>query len=254
MRERYGLLGEKLGHSYSPRIHQEMGGYAYDLIELKPEELPGFLAAGEFRGLNVTIPYKQTVIPFLDRLSDRARTVGAVNTIVREADGTLTGYNTDWDGFEGLIRRTGLEIRDRKCLVLGSGGASKMAVCCLREMGAREVRVISRTGEDNYGNLGRHADAEILVNATPVGMYPHAGVSPVQLDGFPRLEGVLDLIYNPARTELLRLAEARSIPCANGLYMLVEQARIACELFLGREIPAERSAEVTAAMEAERKE
>ena len=231
----FGLLGRKLGHSFSPAIHRELGGYDYRLIELEEAELGAFLRKGEFRGLNVTIPYKQAVIPYLDRLSSRAARVGAVNTIVRDGQGCLTGYNTDWGGFEAMLRRAGIGVRGRKCLVLGSGGASKMAVCCLEELGAREIRVISRKGEDNYGNLSRHADAGILVNATPVGMFPGNGASPVSLDMFPRLEGVADLIYNPSKTALLLQAEARGLRRTNGLYMLAEQARLACGLFLGKD-------------------
>lgn len=244
MSEGFGLLGRKLGHSFSPAIHKALGGYDYRLIELEEDRLGPFLREGGFRGLNVTIPYKQAVIPFLDALSDRAARTGAVNTIVRDDAGRLTGYNTDWGGFEALLRRAGMEVRGQKCLVLGSGGASKMAVCCLRDLGAREVRVISRNGEDHYGNLARHDDADLLINATPVGMYPGNGVSPVSLDLFPELKGVADLIYNPARTALLLQAEDRGIPCVNGLYMLTEQARIACELFLGTSVSAERSGEI----------
>ena len=242
----YGLLGEKLGHSFSPAIHKALGGYDYELVELPREALGDWLRKVNFRGVNVTIPYKQDVIPFLDSLSDRAAKIGAVNTIVRGGDGQLRGYNTDWGGFDALMRRTGIDPQGMKCLVLGSGGASKTAVCCLRDCGAAEVRVISRNGEDNYDNLFRHADADLLVNATPVGMYPKNGVSPVSLSGFPKLKGVLDMIYNPARTALLLRAEELGIPCANGLYMLVEQARIGCGLFLGKEIPESRTAEVTA--------
>ena len=231
----FGLLGRKLGHSFSPAIHRELGGYDYRLIELEEAELGPFLREGAFLGLNVTIPYKQAVIPYLDRLSSRAARVGAVNTIVRERQGGLAGYNTDWGGFEAMLRRAGIGVRGRKCLVLGNGGASKTVVCCLEELGAREIRVISRRGEDNYDNLSRHADAEVIVNATPVGMFPGNGASPVSLDMFPRLEGVADLIYNPSKTALLLQAEARGLRRTNGLYMLAEQARLACGLFLGKD-------------------
>ena len=207
MNGHYGLLGEKLGHSFSPAIHRALGGYDYELVELPREELGDWLRKTDFRGVNVTIPYKQDVIPFLDSLSERAAKIGAVNTIVRGADGRLRGYNTDWGGFDALARRTGIDPQGMKCLVLGSGGASKTAVCCLRDRGAAEVRVVSRKGEDNYENLSRHADADLLVNATPVGMYPKNGASPVSLSAFPKLKGVLDLIYNPARTALLLPAD-----------------------------------------------
>ena len=239
--ETFGLIGEKLGHSWSPPIHEALGGYAYRLIELRLEEVGPFLREKAFRGINVTIPYKQTVIPYLDELSPQAAAIGSVNTIVRREDGSLAGFNTDFGGFMALLRRAGLDPAGKKCLVLGSGGASKTVVACLREAGAAEVRVISRSGEDHYGNLDRHADACLIVNATPVGMFPRAGVSPVDLSLFPILEGVADLIYNPEKTALLQQAEALGLKWANGLYMLVEQARLACELFTGRPVPAERN-------------
>ncbi|MBQ3705102.1 MAG: shikimate dehydrogenase [Clostridia bacterium] len=246
MEGRFGLLGAKLGHSFSREIHQALGGYEYEMIELEPEEIGPLLRSGEFRGLNVTIPYKQTVIPFLDRLSPRAEMVGAVNTIVRDEKGLLTGYNTDWDGLEGLLARAGLSPLGRKCLVLGSGGAGRMAAACLQAGGAREVRIISRRGEDNYLNLDRHRDAALLINATPVGMFPSDGESPVDLHRLPGLEGVVDLIYNPLRTVLLQQAEKLGLKGVNGLYMLVEQARKACELFLERPVARERSEEILA--------
>ncbi len=246
MRERYGLLGEKLGHSFSPLIHREMGGYDYALIELKPEELSGFLAKRDFRGVNVTIPYKQAVIPYLDELTPRARSIGSVNTILRDPAGKLTGDNTDYAGFEALMMRAGIRPEGKKCVVLGSGGASRTVTACLRDGGAREIRVISRRGEDNYTNLHRHRDAEILINATPVGMYPQNMKAPADLNLFPNLEGVLDLIYNPARTALLLQAEERGIPRANGLTMLTAQGKAACELFLGRKLPDTETDRVTA--------
>ncbi len=235
----FGLIGKKLGHSFSPIIHEELGGYNYTLTELQEEEVGPFLRSGTFRGLNVTIPYKRTVMPYLDRISDRARRIGSVNTIVREADGSLSGYNTDYAGFQALLRKGNLHPEGTKCLVLGSGGAGRTAVSVLEDMGAREVRVISRSGEDHYGNLEKHADAGILVNATPVGMYPGNGESPVDPGRLPMLEGIADLIYNPARTALLLAGEKRGIPGINGLYMLVAQARMAAELFLRRPVPEE---------------
>ena len=228
---RYGLLGEKLGHSYSKLIHESFGGYEYDMFPMPPEAVEGFMRAREFSAINVTIPYKEKVMPFLDTISDNARGIGSVNTVVKDASGALHGYNTDKYGFMQLTYRSGIEIQGRKCLILGSGGSSKMVRVALREMGAREVRVISRSGEDNYTNLDRHADAQIIVNTTPVGMYPNNGVSPIDLAMFPRCEGVLDIIYNPAKTALLLEAERRGLRCANGLHMLVAQAKLASELF-----------------------
>ena len=226
-----GLLGRKLGHSYSPQIHSELGDYAYRLYEKEPEELEAFLRSGDFTGINVTVPYKKAVIPFLDELTPIARKLGAVNTVVRR-DGRLIGHNTDYFGFRSMVVASGLSVCGKKVLVLGSGGASNTAVMVLQELGA-EVVVISRSGENNYGNLSNHKDAVILVNTTPVGMYPDTGVSPVDLDLFPHLEGVLDVIYNPARTQLMMDAEKRDLITKNGLLMLVAQAKEAAEWFTG---------------------
>ena len=202
-----GLLGRKLGHSYSPQIHACLGDYSYTLFEKEPEEVADFLKNGDFTGLNVTIPYKKTVIPYLDELSPAAKKLGAVNTVVRREDGTLFGHNTDYFGFASLLNRSGLDVAGKKVLVLGSGGASNTVTAVLTGLGAEAV-VISRSGENNYENLQRHEDAAVIVNATPVGMYPNTGVSPVDLKRFPKLEGVLDVIYNPARTQLLLGKEA----------------------------------------------
>lgn len=227
-----GLLGRKLGHSYSPQIHSFLGNYSYTLFEREPEDLEVFLKSGDYSGINVTIPYKKTVIPYLQELSPVAQKLGAVNTIVRRADGTLYGHNTDYFGFASMVKRSGLDVLGKKILILGSGGASNTAAAVLDELGA-QVIVISRSGENNYSNLNTHSDAAIIVNATPVGMYPDNAHSPVDLDLFPCLEGVLDLIYNPARTRLLQDAQKRGILHQNGLWMLVAQAKEAAELFTG---------------------
>ena len=229
-----GLLGRKLGHSYSPQIHARLADYSYSLFEKEPEELEEFLKHGDFTGINVTVPYKKAVIPYLDELSPRAKRLGAVNTVVRR-DGKLIGHNTDYFGFLTMVKTSGLEVAGKKALVLGSGGASNTAVAVLEELGA-SVFVISRSGEHNYDNLHLHADAALIVNATPVGMYPHVGVSPVDLDLFPKLEGVLDVVYNPARTQILLDAEKRGIVAMNGLLMLVAQAKEAAEWFAGKTI------------------
>ncbi|MBQ8356326.1 MAG: shikimate kinase [Clostridia bacterium] len=233
---RAGLIGAKLGHSFSPRIHKEFADYPYDLIELEEAQVGEFLQTGDFDALNVTIPYKKTVIPFLAEISPEAKRIGAVNTIVRRPDGSLAGFNTDYAGFSDLVRDCGVSLKGKKVVILGSGGASRTAVTVAGDMGARAVVVVSRSGEDNYDNIGRHADAEILVNATPVGMYPKNGVAPLSLEVFPKLEAVFDMIYNPARTELLLEAEGLGIPYRNGLLMLVSQARRAAELFLDTKI------------------
>lgn len=238
-----GLLGRKLGHSFSPRIHAMLGAYRYRLFEVEPEDLEAFLRRGDFQGLNVTIPYKKAVIPFLDELSPAARKLGAVNTIVRRPDGSLAGHNTDYFGFRSLAERSGIPFAGKKALVLGSGGASNTVQAVLRELGA-QVTVISRSGEDNYDNLHRHSDASVIVNTTPVGMYPQVEAAPLSLSGFPALEGVLDVIYNPARTRLLMEAEARGIPAENGLWMLVAQAKESAEWFTGERIGDERIREI----------
>mgnify|MGYP004629664185 FL=1 len=233
-----GLLGRKLGHSYSPQIHNLLGDYSYVLFEKEPEELENFLKNGDFSGLNVTIPYKKEVIPYLSELSPTAKKMGCVNTVLRRSDGTLYGHNTDYFGFTSLVRHAGLSVAGKKVLVLGSGGASNTAVAALKDLGANPV-VISRSGENNYGNLHLHRDAAAIVNATPVGMYPNTGVSPIDLKLFPHLEGVLDVIYNPARTQLLLDAEKLGIPRENGLWMLVAQAKEAAEVFTGGKISDE---------------
>ena len=233
-----GLLGRKLGHSYSPQIHNLLGDYSYVLFEKEPEELENFLKNGDFSGLNVTIPYKKEVIPYLSELSPTAKKMGCVNTVLRRSDGTLYGHNTDYFGFTSLVRHAGLSVTGKKVLVLGSGGASNTAVAALKDLGANPV-VISRSGENNYQNLHRHTDAAAIVNTTPVGMYPNTGVSPIDLGLFPHLEGVLDVIYNPARTQLLLDAEKLGIPRENGLWMLVAQAKEAAEVFTGGKISDE---------------
>ncbi len=232
-----GLLGEKLGHSYSPQIHSMLADYEYKLFEKSPEELEAFLKSGEFDGLNVTIPYKKAVMPYCAELSPTAAQIGSVNTIVRRSDGSLYGDNTDAFGFENLIVHNGIEVKGKKALVLGTGGASVTAQAVLKNLGASEVVVISRRGEDNYENIAKHADAEIIANTTPVGMYPNNGKAAVDLTQFPKLSGVLDVVYNPARTALLLQVERLGIPCAGGLYMLVSQAKRSCELFTGKSIP-----------------
>ena len=229
-----GLLGRKLGHSYSPQIHSHLGEYSYTLFEREPEDVERFLKNGDFTAINVTIPYKKTVMPYC-HLTETAKYMGSVNTIVRQQDGTLLGHNTDYFGFTSLVQRSGLDPKGKKCLVLGSGGASVTAVAVLKEMGANVV-VISRSGENNYDNLHLHSDAAIICNTTPVGMYPNNGISPIDLKQFPKLEGVLDMIYNPTRTQLLLDAAELGLPHSNGLWMLVAQAKEAAEWFLGQKL------------------
>lgn len=237
---RCGLLGEKLGHSYSPAIHAELADYAYRLYEVAPDALAAFLTGGDFDALNVTIPYKKAVIPYCAGLSPIAQKLGSVNVLVRRPDGTLYGDNADAFGFAYLVRHSGVDIAGKKALVLGNGGASATVQAVLAQLGAR-VTVISRSGEDNYTNLGRHADAQVIVNTTPVGMYPHTGKAAVDLRQFPQCALVLDVVYNPARTALLLQAETLGIPCAGGLYMLVAQAKRSCEVFTDTVIETRRS-------------
>jgi len=237
-----GLLGRKLGHSYSPQIHAHLGEYPYTLFEKEPEEIEVFLKTGDFTGINVTVPYKKAVIPYLDELTEVAQKMGAVNTIVRR-NGKLIGHNTDPFGFLTMLEDSGLTVAGKKVLVLGSGGASNTAVAVLKELGAQVV-IVSRSGENNYENLHLHQDARVIVNCTPVGMYPNVGVSPIALDLFPQLEGVLDMIYNPARTKLLLDAESRGLVAVNGLLMLVAQAKESAQWFLEQTISREKIPEI----------
>ena len=240
---RCGLLGEHLGHSYSPRLHAMLGSYGYELFEIAPDALGSFLQSGGFDALNVTIPYKQAVVPYCAELSQTARQIGSVNTLLRRPDGTLFGDNTDYDGFSWLLERNGGIRPGEHAVVLGDGGASKTVQAVLRGRGAK-VTVLSRKGENGFDKLTELGDAVLLVNATPVGMYPRNGERLVDLSLLPNCRLVLDLIYNPARTCLLLDAEARGIRCENGLAMLVGQAKRAAELFTGTEIPDSRCEEI----------
>ena len=230
---RCGLIGEHLGHSFSKIIHRQIADYSYDLVELERDRVGDFVKNGGYDAFNVTIPYKKTVMPYLDRISPEAERIGSVNTVVRRSDGSLDGYNTDYFGFDGMLSALGVDVSGKKAIVLGTGGASLTVQTVLSDRGVRELVVIGRDLENNYGNIDKHYDADIIVNATPVGMYPNNGRSLVELSEFKRCQGVLDLIYNPARTELLLEAEELNIPYINGLYMLVAQAVKAYELFTG---------------------
>ena len=240
-----GLLGEKLGHSYSPVIHSLLADYEYRLYERQAEDLDDFIRSGDWDGLNVTIPYKKAVVPYCTELTDTARVIGSVNTLVRLPNGGILGDNTDAYGFELLLRQAKLDPAGKKCLVLGSGGASVMACAVLRAMGAASVIVVSRKGQDNYENLSKHADADLLINTTPVGMYPNNGQAPVDLRNFRKLSGVADVVYNPARTALLLQAEALGIPHAGGLLMLVAQAKRSAERFSGQDIDNAKITRIT---------
>ena len=294
--KKFGLIGEKLGHSYSPLIHSKFGDYEYELCEAKEEELEALLKKEEYGGFNITIPYKKTVLKLCDEISDTARAIGSVNTIIRSEDGKLKGYNTDYDGFIYLLKAAKIDVKGMKCMVLGSGGASltvqtvladmgaseiviisrkgennyeninrhfdseiivnttPVGMKCmvlgsggasltvqtvLADMGASEIVIISRKGENNYENINRHFDSEIIVNTTPVGMYPGNGRTPVNLDDFKNCRGVVDLIYNPNKTKLVLDAMAKSLPATGGLAMLVAQAKESSEFFQNKKIEDE---------------
>lgn len=245
--KRFGLIGEKLGHSHSKTLHGLLADYDYELWPMPPQDLDGFLRRSDFDGINVTIPYKQTVIPYLSELGETARRIGCVNTIVRRPDGTLFGDNTDAYGMSVMARRAGIEFGGKKTLVLGSGGTSLTACDVVRQNGGEAV-VISRRGENNYENLEKHADAAYLINTTPVGMYPNTDAAAVDLTRLPALRGVVDVVYNPQRTRLLEQARKLEIPCEGGLCMLVYQAVRACELFTGETVSSERARAAEAAL------
>jgi shikimate dehydrogenase len=236
----YGCIAQRLGHSFSKEIHEKIDSYDYELREVAPDELGAFLTARDFRGINVTIPYKQDVIPYLDGISDTAKAIGAVNTIVNRG-GKLFGDNTDFGGMTALIRRMGLDLSGKKVLVLGTGGTSKTARAVASSLGAAWVRPVSRQPKDGaltYADVyENHTDAQIIINTTPVGMFPHTEGTPIRAQAFPRLEGVADAVYNPRRTELVQTARERGIPAEGGLYMLVSQAVLAARRFTGKDYP-----------------
>lgn len=236
---KYGCIGKKLTHSFSKEIHKALADYEYKLIELSEAEVQPFFEKKDFKAINVTIPYKQTVIPYLDSVSDIAKRIGAVNTVVNK-DGRLYGYNTDYYGMKALIERMGLNLQGKKVLVLGTGGTSKTARVVAADMGAREVLTVSRTQTDEYITYGQaislHSDTEIIINTTPVGMYPECESRPIDISAFDRLEGVIDAIYNPLCTSLVLDAKEKGIKAEGGLYMLVMQAVVAVEKFLDTEI------------------
>jgi len=249
--KRYGCIGKKLTHSFSKEIHARLADYAYELIELGEEEIQPFFEKKEFEAINVTIPYKQTVIPYLDSISDIARRIGAVNTVVNRG-GRLYGYNTDYYGMKALIERIELRLHGKKVLVLGTGGTSKTARVVAEDLGASEIITVSRrasAGCVTYEEaVTRHADAEIIINTTPVGMYPDCGSVPIDVSAFARLEGVIDAVYNPLRTNLVLDARQKGAKAEGGLYMLVMQAVVAVEKFLDTEIDRAKAEAVFASV------
>ena len=233
----FGLLGRKLGHSLSPQIHSLLCDYEYKLYPTEPEMLDKFFADTRLNGFNVTIPYKVEAYNRCAKLSETAKKAGSVNTVIRRADGTLYGDNTDYFGFLYMAKKIGCDFKDKKVLILGSGGASLTAQLVSADEGAKEIVVVSRNGENNYRNISRHYDADIIVNTTPVGMYPNNGERLIDLSCFKNCKKAIDLIYNPAKTVFLLDAEKLGIDCTNGLPMLVAQALRAAEKFTGKEIP-----------------
>lgn len=244
---KYGLLGEKLGHSFSKEIHARLADYEYELRELNAEELDALFRKKDFEAVNVTIPYKQTVIPYLDEISERAKTIGAVNAVVNR-NGKLFGDNTDFAGMRALALHAGADMKNKKVLVLGTGGTSKTACAVAKDLGAREFLRVSRTKKEDavtYEEAAeKHSDAQIIINTTPVGMFPKTNASPIDLSVFPKLEAVLDAIFNPLRTELVLTAQERGIIASGGLYMLVAQAVYASALFLNKKADEKKTDEV----------
>ncbi len=237
---KYYLIGEHLSHSHSPAVHAMLGNPDYALKELAPDKLADFIKNGDYDGLNVTIPYKKDVIPYLDELTDTAQRLGAVNTIVRTPDGRLLGDNTDYFGLWYALKSSGIDLCGKNVLIAGSGGASLTAQAAARDAHAK-ITVLSRTGAVNYGNVyDTCTDTEVFINCTPVGMYPHAGNAPVDLAKFPKLCGVVDMIYNPACTALLEQAKALGLPYTNGLAMLIAQAAAGHRSFTGKTVSEQK--------------
>ncbi len=231
----YGCIGEKLGHSFSKEIHAILADYNYELCEIPLDKLDEFMKKAEFKAINVTIPYKERVMPYLDYICPEAEKIGAVNTVVNRK-GRLFGYNTDYAGMKALIERAGIEIKNKNVLILGTGGTSKTALAVVNDMGAKKAVKASRTARERsitYDEAYATADAEVIINTTPLGMYPNTEAAPIDLTRFLHLSGVVDAVYNPLRTELVSCAREMGVPASGGLYMLVAQAVYACEHFIG---------------------
>ena len=249
----FGLLGRKLSHSISPEIHNLLCDYEYVLFEREPDELDEFFEKQEFSGLNVTIPYKKDVIKYCAELSETAQKIGSVNTITVRPDGTLYGDNSDYFGFSYMVEQSGVQIKDKTVLILGTGGASLTVKAVVEDMGAKEIISVSRTGAVNYDNVYDYQNADVIINTTPVGMYPHNGERVIDLSRFPALSGCLDLIYNPSLTPFLYDAENLGVPYANGLTMLVAQAHMSAGKFVDSHIPEEKIEQIVAELASVRK-
>lgn len=243
----YGLIGEKLGHSLSKPIHESLADYTYEIHPLTREEFRIFMEERPFRAINVTIPYKKDVIPFLDSMDDNARAIGAVNTIVNNG-GKLRGYNTDFSGFDYMILKHGVELEGKKVVVLGNGGAAQAVKAVVTKHGAREMIVVDVVDDGeaiSYEEcFEKHTDADVVINTSPVGMYPNVDVSPADLTRFPNCKAVLDVVYNPLTTKLVAQALELGMTGVNGLEMLVAQAKYAVEIFLDIKIKEERIQEI----------
>lgn len=231
----YGLIGEKLGHSFSKTIHERLASYEYNLIELNPDEIERFFIKRNFKGINVTIPYKSLVIPFLDSIDESAKKIGAVNTIVNDKN-KLRGYNTDYYGFLYTLEHNKIDVKNKKVIILGNGGASKAVIAVLDHLQAGEIIIVGRTLRDKTISFeecyDKHLDGEIIINTTPVGMYPATEASPINLEKFNSCSHVVDLIYNPLQTKFLDQANTLGIKGVNGLEMLIAQAKVAAQYFL----------------------
>lgn len=238
--KKYGCIGKKLTHSFSKEIHSKLADYEYELIELNEDEIESFFTNRDFKAINVTIPYKQTVLPYLDFLSDVSKRIGAVNTIINN-NGRLYGYNTDYYGMKALVERIGIDFKGKKILILGTGGTSKTARILSEDIGASEIITVSRNKSESYityeDAVNNHSDADVIINTTPSGMYPDCDSQPIDISVFKNLEGVVDAVYNPLRTNLVLNAKSKGIKAEGGLYMLVMQAVVAVEKFLDTEIP-----------------
>lgn len=237
------LIGERLGHSYSKIIHEAFGLYPYELVSLPENEVESFAKNSDYDGFNVTIPYKRTIMPFCSYISPEAQKIGSVNTVVRTPNG-LHGYNTDYFGFKALAQRAKICFNNKSVVILGSGGTALTARAVASDSGAKSIKTVSRSGEYNYSNLDAVSDCEVLINTTPVGMYPNNGLSAVNLDIFEKCEAVLDVIYNPLRTELIMQAQQRGLKCSGGLYMLVAQAAQSAKYFCHADIGESKIEEV----------
>ena len=237
---KYGLIGEKLGHSFSKVIHEKIADYTYELKEISKENLDSFMREREFSCINVTIPYKETVIPYLYYIDPAAKAMGAVNTIVNR-DGKLYGYNTDFYGMKLMIEKNGFDLKDSKVLILGSGGTAKTSKAVSEALGAREIITVSRSGEVNYNNVAElHKDADFIINTTPCGMYPNNDTYAIDPALFPSLKGIIDAVYNPLKTTIVSIGEDLGIKGVTGLYMLIAQAVLASEKFLDKSLDVEK--------------